>query len=521
VRNLAYSVSVLVLFTSILAAPADPVQERQAVSASPISIHPKNPKYFLFRGKPLALITATEHYGSVVNSLFDFERYLQDAADKKQTLTRLFLLFRELQNQRNPYSPLKVESPDFLTPYLRTGPGKGLDGEPKFDLDQWNPVYFSRLHRFLARASELGIVVEVTLFSNTYASQIWALNPLRSENNINGLKALEWPEYNTLKDPELFKRQAAFVRKVIQEINHYDNIYYEICNEPGGGVKGFGPASDVDSWQAAIAKVVREEMMRRRRQHLVFGSEAFSYTPKFNQGTDASFKNPDFDAVNVHPLPDTHYGGRTYQMGNFMSKELMLAEFRDYCLATYRERKPMVMDEDNCASLYRDDVGWTIHRKRAWTALLSGSHYDYIDFSINVGAEAGTEASRLKIRTWMRNLSEFFHSFDFVRSHPLTNWLQNKPVGTVESVLAIEGEEYLVYLADAREVTDPAANAPIHAVVKLPLPVGRFEARAYSPSTGGYSPAIWIQSTGLAEIDLPAFKEDIVLRVRSQAGAKR
>ena len=117
----------------------------------------------------------------MVNSRFDFERYLQDAADKKQTLTRLFLLFREQQSQRNPYSPLKVESPDFVTPYLRTGPGKALDGEPKFDLDRWNPVYFARLHRFLARASELGIVVEVTLLSNTYASHVWALNPLRSE----------------------------------------------------------------------------------------------------------------------------------------------------------------------------------------------------------------------------------------------------------------------------------------------------------------------------------------------------
>src|SRR5262249_27564460 len=33
---------------------------------APISIHPDNPKYFLFRGKPLVLITATEHYGSVI-----------------------------------------------------------------------------------------------------------------------------------------------------------------------------------------------------------------------------------------------------------------------------------------------------------------------------------------------------------------------------------------------------------------------------------------------------------------------
>ena len=34
----------------------------------------------------------------------------------------------------------------------------------------------------------------------------------------------------------------------------------------------------------------------------------------------------------------------------------------------------------------------------------------------------------------MKNLSEFFHSFDFVRSRPLSNWLQGKPAGTVESV---------------------------------------------------------------------------------------
>ena len=203
------------------------------------------------------------------------------------------------------------------------------------------------------------------------------------------------------------------------------------------------------------------------------------------------------------------------------SKELMLSEFRDYCLATHRENKPMVMDEDNCASLYRDEVGWTIHRKRAWTALFSGSHYDYIDFSINVGSEAGTEASRAKIRTWMKNLSEFFHSVDFVHSRPLANWLQSKPAGTVESVLEIEGQEYLIYLADAREVVDPSANSPIQAVLKLPLPAGRYEARVYSPSSGGYSPAIWIESTGVAEIDLPAFKEDIVIRARARPRPKR
>ena len=66
-------------------------------AAEPVRIHPENPKYFLFRGKPLVLVTATEHYGSVINRPFDFEKYLDDAAAKKMTLTRTFLLFREQQ----------------------------------------------------------------------------------------------------------------------------------------------------------------------------------------------------------------------------------------------------------------------------------------------------------------------------------------------------------------------------------------------------------------------------------------
>ena len=43
-----------------------------------IRIHPKNHKYFEFRGKPLAFVTATEHYGAVMNRPFRFERYLAE-----------------------------------------------------------------------------------------------------------------------------------------------------------------------------------------------------------------------------------------------------------------------------------------------------------------------------------------------------------------------------------------------------------------------------------------------------------
>ena len=108
-----------------------------------ISIHPRNPKLFQFRGRPLVLICATEHYGAVLNRPFRFERYLTDAAGRGQTLTRLFTLFRELQSAVNPYSTCKPESTDYIAPFARTGPGKALDGEPRYDLEIWNPELFS------------------------------------------------------------------------------------------------------------------------------------------------------------------------------------------------------------------------------------------------------------------------------------------------------------------------------------------------------------------------------------------
>src|SRR5829696_8710389 len=138
-----------------------------------VRIHPENPKLFEFRGRPLVLVTASEHYGAVMNRPFRFEHYLADAAEKGITLTRLFTLFRELQTPINPYSTCKPESPDYVAPYERTGPGLAHDGELKFDLDRPNPELFDRLHRFLSLASDYGIIVEVVLLSNHYVDSIW------------------------------------------------------------------------------------------------------------------------------------------------------------------------------------------------------------------------------------------------------------------------------------------------------------------------------------------------------------
>src|SRR5438093_3416671 len=55
-----------------------------------LALHPRNPHYFLFRGKPTILITSGEHYGAVLNLDFDFVRYLDALQADGLNLTRTF-----------------------------------------------------------------------------------------------------------------------------------------------------------------------------------------------------------------------------------------------------------------------------------------------------------------------------------------------------------------------------------------------------------------------------------------------
>src|SRR2546428_4148708 len=53
-----------------------------------IKLHPDNPHYFLFRGKPTVLITSGEHYGAVLNQDFDYLKYLETLQAEGMNLTR-------------------------------------------------------------------------------------------------------------------------------------------------------------------------------------------------------------------------------------------------------------------------------------------------------------------------------------------------------------------------------------------------------------------------------------------------
>jgi len=73
-----------------------------AQEARALALHPDNPHYFLFRGKPAVLLGSTEHYGAVLNGDFDFAPYLEELQSKGINLTRTFSgVYREVPGSFN------------------------------------------------------------------------------------------------------------------------------------------------------------------------------------------------------------------------------------------------------------------------------------------------------------------------------------------------------------------------------------------------------------------------------------
>jgi hypothetical protein len=154
-----------------------------------LCLYPSNTHYFLFRGKPTVLVTSGEHYGSVINADFNYDRYLDELKRNHLNLTRIWVgPYREVPGDfkilNNTLAPRAYR---FIAPWPRSGTPGGADGGNRFDLDQWNPAYFARLHDFIHQSSLRGIVVEVNLFCPYYQQSMWAVSPLNPANNVNGI----------------------------------------------------------------------------------------------------------------------------------------------------------------------------------------------------------------------------------------------------------------------------------------------------------------------------------------------
>ena len=245
--------------------PAAHGRDYQPQAVAPIALHPENPHYFLWRGKPTILITSAEHYGAVLNLDFDYRKYLDTLAADGLNYTRIFSgAYVEPQGASTSRATRWRRRPGGSSRRGRAARQPGYaNGGNKFDLSRWDDAYFARLKDFVAYAGDQDIVVELTLFCPMYEEMQWTLSPMNAANNVNGVGAVARTDVYTLdKHGGLLAVQEALTRKLVTELNGFDNLFFEICNEPYfGGV--------TIAWQHRIADVIVETERALPAKHLI------------------------------------------------------------------------------------------------------------------------------------------------------------------------------------------------------------------------------------------------------------
>jgi hypothetical protein len=446
------------------------------VSGAPITLHPENPHYFLFRGKPTVLIGSGEHYGAVLNLDFDYVRYLDAVMVKGLNLTRTFSgVYCEPQGAfsiaRNTLAPSPGK---YITPWARSESPGYANGGNKFDLQKWDDAYFARLKEFVAQASMRGVVVELGLFCPFYEDAMWRLSPMNSMNNINGSGNVKRTDVYTLdRHGGLLPVHEALVRRIITELNGFDNLYYEVCNEPYfGGV--------TMEWQQRIIDTIVAGERNLPRQHLISLNVA-------NGAKKIEQPPPAVSIFNFHYASPPDAVGLNYHLNRVIG--------------------------DNETGF--NGTGDMHYRMEGWEFILAGGAlYSHLDYSFAAGHEDGRfqypptqpGGGNEEFRKQMKVLKDFICNFDFVRMRPDNSVIRTAPPKARATALAEVGRQYALYIFGGTRGD-----------LTLSLPPGRYVAQWVNPLTGPMDRGQTLSHRG-GDVVLvsPPYGQDIALRVRAE-----
>jgi hypothetical protein len=430
------------------------------------------------------LITAGEHYGAVMNLDFEYVRYLDQLKVSHFNLTRVFSgTYREVAGSfniaGNTLAPAKGR---YVCPWPRSETPGAADGGKKFDLTRWDEAYFERLKHFVAQARQRGVVVELVLFCTMYDDTVWNASPMNARNNINGIGKVARNEPYNGRDKDLLAAQKAVAAKLVTELNDFDNLYFEVCNEPyeRGGL--------TREWNDQIVAAVANTEVPLPKKHLI--------AQGFPPSTPVAQLNSHVSVLNFH------------------------AAKPDDVRLNYSLNKVIAFDETGGA-----ERGDHKYRTEGWDWIMAGGGvYDHLDFSFTtdhadgsaVPLPAGTPGGGgPELRRQLQTLKEFIESFDFIRMRPdnttmKSNHVTFPPAGgprmaskATVRILSEAGRAYAVYV-----------NGGARAELILELPAGAYKAEWISTKNGRSEKIETFHHTGgTRTVVSPDYSEDVALRI--------
>jgi hypothetical protein len=216
-----------------LAVPA--LTSASASAPNPERLQPwrENPSYWQHKGKPVLLLG-----GSDDDNLFQWPA----------------------ESLINQLDKLKAAGGNYVRNTMSDRGDKGFEVYPflklpdgRYDLEQWNPEYWSRFERFVRWTGERDIIVQIEVWDRfDYSRENWLPHPYNPKNNLNygypesGFEP-EYPAhpgrnlqpffFTTPKqrnNGRVFKYQKRFVDKMLSYTLRHGHVLYCMDNETSG-----------------------------------------------------------------------------------------------------------------------------------------------------------------------------------------------------------------------------------------------------------------------------------------------
>lgn len=471
-------------FLLVLTCSANPLD---AEPARRLEICPRHPYYFRDGERHVVLLGVSDRALFSVwknDKGFDWRKYLDELQTYRLNYVRQDVCSWGALRAAVDY-PAQFSSPAW--PFERTGPGKAVDGKPRFDLTRLDGDYFEgRLRPFLREAGRRGVYVELTLFEG-FRKRSFAESLYADTNSVNqlGLEPRQATSDAALDHPRLMAIQHGYVDRVLAETASSGNVIYEIANETGG-----------PRWVAHFIDYIHHH--REHPSQLVSAGEQTSAFDPRRGANDIVVK---------------HRG----KAGPYASHEDL--QSHRAALLRYRVGKPVSHNE---YFLYvnrsTDDVHFP--RKMMWVDFTAGGHSNLFDFSYWRGTGRTLGEGQPSRSPPGEILQGGLHLQEFIRENDVRFWSMapRDKLATIEGggktkvfTLARPGAEYVCYLLGDGPVT-----------VRLDLTMGTFEAGWFDPREGKFLASRKPVRGGKGQRFVsPRFRQDIVLHVRAADQGKR
>ncbi len=480
-----------------------------ACTSSPVSVCKTNPHYFFFKNKPLVFVTSDHHYGAVIDQDFDYKKFLDYLSENGMNLTRIYpgamLEKPDKYHIGNPLGPLPGRQ---ILPWAKStqtgaNPLLAEDGNPsfKYDLESWNPEYFNRLKDFVSYAGKKNIIVEVAFFNGMYYD-CWPLNALYHENNIQNVGQYEAEDCglfttNETRNQDVIRYQKEYIKKITIELNGFDNLIYDICDEPSlqglqGGSIALLPDSLVIPWINEIKDAFLQAEKNLHKKHIL-GQTVQNLSPDFSNE----------DWCDWLPAEYVKPGQNALSMD-------------------YKSNKPIVNVESNYfgCSLTKEPYTPESVRLEGWWFMLGGGAGNInLNGEYYRGHETGGEFTQQQIVPQRKILKDFMFSLDLLKISRYMNF-RGTPDRAFCNILSVPGKQYAMYLFHAKYESEwgshfiPLSGVYRDTIILNEIPLGNYKAEWIDPVTGKTVLTENLKTEdGKLQLKTPEYALDIACRI--------